>query len=206
MPGMQRWLVVVAVALPGLVLAAAGYHHPGGLDVSTANMWWTAHVPLIPVFPLLGVVLWALVRDERGPVKALVVVGAYVYGCFYTALDCLAGIAAGLVLETEGRGQQSILELIRLGDRLSYIGTGAYLVATVAVAGLLLRRAGPVALPGSVLLVGAAIPFQTSHIFWPTGVGAMVAGAAGAALLEWARTRVPSPHGVMSSTEGKYVR
>ena len=116
-------------------------------------------------------------------------VGAYVYGCFYTALDCLAGIAAGLVLETEGRGQQSILELIRLGDRLSYVGTGAYLVATVAVAGLLLRRAGLVALPGSVLLVGAAIPFQTSHIFWPTGVWAMVASAAGAALLEWARTR-----------------
>jgi hypothetical protein len=132
------------------------------------------------VFPLLGVVLWALVRDERGPAKAVVVVGAYVYGCFYTALDCLAGIAAGLVLGTEGRGQQSILELIRLGDRLSSIGTGAYLVATVAVAGLLLRRAGLVALPGSVLLVGAA-------------------------LLEWGRTRVPSPHGVMSSTDGKYV-
>ena len=78
MTGMQRWLVVVAVALPGLVLAAAGYHHPGGLDVSTANMWWTAHVPLIPVFPLLGVMAWALVRDEPGPVKALVVVGAYI--------------------------------------------------------------------------------------------------------------------------------
>lgn len=196
---MHRWLLVVAVALPGLVLAVAGYHHPGGLDVSTATMWWTAHVPLIPVFPLLGVVLWALVRDERGPLKVVAVVGAYVYGCFYTALDCLAGIAAGLVLATEGRGQQSILELIRLGDRLSYVGTAAYLVATVAVAASVLRRAGLAALPGAVLLVGAAVPFQTSHIFWPTGVAAMVASAAGAALLEWARTRSgsaasPSPH------------
>lgn len=188
---MRRWLTVVAVAVPGLVLAVAGYHHPGGLDVSTATMWWTSHVPLIPVFPLLGVVLWALVRHERGLVKVLVVVGAYVYGCFYTALDCLAGIAAGLVLETEGRGQQSIIELIRLGDQLSYVGTAAYLVATLGVAGLVLRRAGAVALPGAVLLVGAAVPFQTSHIFWPTGVWAMVASAAGAALLEWARTRTP---------------
>ena len=192
MARVRNFSTIVAVALPGLVLAVAGYHHPSGLDVSTAHMWWTAHLPLIPVFPLLGVVLWALVRDERGPVKTLVVVGAYVYGCFYTALDCLAGIAAGLVLETEGRGQQSIIELIRLGDRLSYIGTGAYLVATVAVAGMLLRRAGLPALPGSVLLVGAAIPFQTSHIFWPTGVAAMVASAAGAALLEWGRTRTPA--------------
>jgi hypothetical protein len=44
-----------------------------------------------------------------------------------------------------------------------------------------------------VLLVGAAIPFQTSHIFWPTGVWAMVASAAGAALLEWSRTRTVRP-------------
>ena len=168
---MRRWLTVIAVALPGLALAVAGYHHPGGLDLATANMWWTAHVPLIAVFPLLGVVLWALVRDERGPLKALVVIGAYVYGCFYTALDCLAGIAAGLVLEKSPRGGASSEDhradpargsaVLRRHGGLPGRDGGRR-------GGLLLRRAGPVTLPGSVLLVGAAIPFQTSHIFSPT--------------------------------------
>ncbi|MBN9737317.1 MULTISPECIES: hypothetical protein [unclassified Pseudonocardia] len=189
---MRRTLMIVLVALPGLLLALAGYHHPRGLDLTTANEWWTAHVPLVPVFPLLGVALWVLLRQETGPVAWIGKIGAYLFGCFYTALDCLAGIAAGLVLETEGRGQQSIIELIALGDRLSYIGTASYLVATVCVAGLLFRRAGWAVLPGAVLLIGAAIPFQTSHIFWPTGVVAMLLTGLGAGLVEWAR---PVPAG-----------
>ena len=183
----RRWLLIIAVALPGLLLAVAGWHHPTGLDLSTAHDWWSSHVPLVPVFPLLGVALWVLLREETGPVAWIGKIGAYLFGCFYTALDCLAGIAAGLVLETEGRGQQSIIELISLGDRLSYVGTVSYLVATVCVAGLLFRRAGWAVLPGAVLLIGAAVPFQTSHIFWPTGVVAMVLTGLGAGLVEWAR-------------------
>ncbi|RZT88518.1 hypothetical protein EV383_5461 [Pseudonocardia sediminis] len=189
----MRWVLVAVVAFPGLLLAALGYHHPTGLDVATANMWWTMHVPLVPVFPLLGVALWVLLRQERGVVAWIGKIGAYLFGCFYTALDCLAGIGAGLVLDTEKRGQQSIIELIRIGDQLSYVGTGAYLVATVAVAGLMLRRAGWWALPGSVLLIGAAIPFITSHIFWPDGVLAMAATGIGAGLVEWSRPATPRP-------------
>lgn len=190
---MRRWSSIVAVALPGLLLALAGWHHPTGLDLTTAHAWWTAHVPLVPVFPLLGVALWVLLREETGPVAWIGKIGAYLFGCFYTALDCLAGIAAGLVLETEGRGQQSIIELIALGDRLSYVGTASYLVATVCVAGLMLRRAGRVVVPGAVLLVGAAVPFQTSHIFWPTGVVAMLLTGIGAGLVEWARPPAAAP-------------
>ena len=194
---MRRWSLIVAVALPGLVLALAGWHHPTGLDPSTAHAWWTAHVPLVPVFPLLGVALWALLREEAGPVAWAGRLGAYLFGCFYTALDCLAGIAAGLVLDTEGRGQQSIIELIALGDRLSYVGTASYLVACVCVAALLFRRAGWPAVPGAVLLIGAAVPFQTSHIFWPTGVTAMLLTGIGAGLVEWARppATAPAPRG-----------
>lgn len=188
----MRWVLVAAVAAPGVLLAALGYRHPTALDASTARMWWTMHVPLVAVFPLLGVALWLLLRQERGPAAWIGRIGAYLFGCFYTALDCLAGIAAGLVLDTEGRGRESVLELIRLGDRLGHVGTGAYVVATVAVAGLLLRRAGARAVPGAVLLVAAAVPFQTSHIFWPTGVLAMAATGVGAGLLEWSR---PAPAG-----------
>ncbi len=189
----MRWVLVAVVAVPGLLLAVLGYHHPTGLDVATANMWWTMHVPLVAVFPLLGVALWVLLRQERGPLAWVGKVGAYLFGCFYTALDALAGIGAGLVLDTEKRGQQSIIELIRIGDRLGYVGTVAYLVATIVVAALMLRRAGWWALPGSVLLVGAAVPFLTSHIFWPDGVLAMAATGIGAGLVEWSRPAAPLP-------------
>lgn len=182
---MRRWVLIAAVALPGLLIAVAGYHHPG-LSPGTANAWWTTHVPLIPVFPLLGVAVWVLLREETGPVAWVGKIGAYLFGCFYTALDTIAGISAGLVLEIEGP-QASIPALIGLGDRLSYVGTGGYLVATACVAVLMFRRAGWAVLPGAVLLVGAAVPFQTSHIFWPTGVVAMLLTGLGAGLVEWAR-------------------
>jgi len=42
--------------------------------------------------------------------------------------------------------------------------------------------------PGSVLLVGAALVFLHSHIYWPVGGLAMLAAGIGCGLLEWRPT------------------
>lgn len=63
---MRRAAFVVAVALPGLVLAVLGLFHPSALAPSTATFWWQFHVVALPLFPLLAVGLWVLLRGENG--------------------------------------------------------------------------------------------------------------------------------------------
>lgn len=125
---------VAAVALPGLVLAGLGLFHPRSLAPSTATGWWQLHVVLLPLFPLLAVVLWVLVRGEHGAFAWLARLAAYVYAVFYTGLDALAGIAAGYATHTLQRGSQVVLDLRALGNQLGAVGASAFLVAAVSAA------------------------------------------------------------------------
>lgn len=182
---------VVAVSVPGLVLAGAGVTHPMVLSPSTAHHWWTLHVVLLPVFPLLGVVLWGLLRGEHGTVAWVARVAAYVYAVYYTGLDTLAGIAAGVAVDTDPHGT-AVARLLLIGNQLAVPGVWAYLIAAVLTGVVSVRRDGSSALPGALIIVAAAIPFMLAHIYWPVGVMAMVGTAIGAAALETARR---SPRG-----------
>jgi hypothetical protein len=184
---MTRWLMVVVAAVPGLVLAVAGLFHPAQLTPATAPLWWQLHIALLPVFPLLAVGIVALLRGERGWLPWLARVAAYVYAVYYTGLDTLAGIGAGLAVDTGPGGSPVALRLLAVGNELAVYGVHAYLVAALATAVVLVRRDGVRAAPGAVLLVAAAVPFLQSHIYWPVGGTAMLGIAAGGALLEWAR-------------------
>lgn len=179
---MRRARTIIGVALPGLVLAGFGLVHPGYLDPTTARAWWTLHVWLIPVFPLISVALWVLLRDERGPVAWLARLAGYAFGTLYTGLDVLAGIGAGLVTEVQGPSP-AVGRLFEIGDALGHAGVWSLLVGALLTGGLLIRRHGLRALPGTVLLAGACYPFLGAHIFAPTGVLAMLGVAAGCALL-----------------------
>ena len=169
----MRWLRVIAVALPGLLLAGFGVHHPPGLTPQTAHHWWTMHVLLIPAFPLLALALLWLLRGRRGPLVAT----------FYTALDVLSGIGAGLVVQNDGRGSQNMLNLFAIGDRIGLAGVWMLMVCVVSATLVLGLRHGPRVLPGGVILLAGCWVFRTSHIFYPWGVAAMVALAVGTALL-----------------------
>lgn len=174
---------VAAVAAPGLLLAVLGLFHPRALAPSTATGWWQLHVVLLPLFPLLAVALWVLLRGENGPLAWLARTAAYVYAVFYTALDVLAGIAAGYLVEQAQGGSQESLDLRALGNDLGMIGSVAFLVAAALTAAVLVRRDGRRALPGGVLLVVAAVPFLHGHIYWPTGGLAVVGVGLGCGLL-----------------------
>ncbi|GAA3246591.1 hypothetical protein GCM10017691_54800 [Pseudonocardia petroleophila] len=179
------WWTVAAAAAPGLVLAVAGLFHPGALAPSTATQWWTLHVVLLPLFPLLAVALWVLLRGERGVVAWLARIAAYGYAAFYTALDVLAGIGAGYLVEKAQGGSQEANDLRALGNDLGMIGSWSFLVAALLTGLLLVRRDGRAALPGAVILVGGAASFLHGHIYWPSGGLAVLAVGVGCGALAY---------------------
>ena len=131
-----------------------------------------------------GIVL--LLRGERGPLAWLARISAYVYAVFYTGLDTLAGIGAGIAVAAEPADSPVALGLIGVGNQLAAVGVTGFLVGSLATVAVLIRRAGVAAIPGAVaLLVAAAVVFLHSHIYWPVGGLAMLAVGVGCGLLEW---------------------
>jgi hypothetical protein len=175
------------MALPGVALAVIGLFHPMDLTPETAARWWQLHVLLLPVFPLLGVPLLVLLRDEGGPVVWIGRIAVYVYAVFYTGLDTLAGIAAGVAVETEPGGSPTALRLIALGNQLAEVGVWAFLFAAFFTFLLVGAGARWRAFPGSLLLGVGAGTFLDAHIYWPKGTIAVLAIALGCALLAAAK-------------------
>jgi hypothetical protein len=174
----------LVAAAPGLGLSVLGLFHPTQLTPDTAAAWWQLHVVLLPIFPLLGAALVFLLRGEPGPLPWVVRVAAYVYAAFYTGLDTLAGIGAGLAVAAEPNGSPAALDLIRVGDQLAVVGVTGFLIASLATATVLVHRDRLAAVPGSALLVVGALVFLHSHIYWPMGGLAMLAAGVGCGLLE----------------------
>ena len=188
-PGTRgRLPAVLAVALPPLALAGVGLSHPHHLDAGTAVWWTTMHVLLLPLFPLLGVAHWVLLRGEGGALAWLSRTAAFGYIAFYGALDALAGIGTGTLLLRSGAADQEDLEEVRwlfdAGNDLGAIGGWCLLAACALTAAVLLRRRGPRrVLPGAVLLLAATWVFSGHHVYAPVGVLSVVGIAVGSALL-----------------------
>ncbi|CAN5332905.1 hypothetical protein BH20ACT5_BH20ACT5_17270 [soil metagenome] len=186
------------VVLPPLLLAIVGLTHPHELTDDTAAAWRHLHIILLPVFPLLGLAPWLVLRSHsQVPSWAAALLG-YVYAACYTALDVLAGIGAGaLQLDNAGNGREV---MFAEGNDLAFYGVVAYLAATVLASVVLLRRTGLAALPGAALAVFGAWLFLDNHIYWPLGGISMLTLAAGWGALAWAGTREPEPAPAAEST------
>ena len=189
----SRAAVALLVALPALIIAAAGLAHPVFLTPDTAERWQLAHLILLPAFPLLAVSIVALLRGERGPAAWGARVLAFAYAVLYGALDAIAGIGAPhQVLGAADRGDPAppIGDLYEIGDRLGALGVYAFAAAGALTALVLfLSSRSPLALVGGVVVVAASYPFLQHHVFPPRGVLALVAIAVGLALLEVSRGR-----------------
>ena len=191
---LKRWLLLAAVALPPLVLSAIGLSHPKLLTVESAGWWTTMHVILVPLFPLLAVAIWILLRADRSALGWGGRVAALAYVAFYGALDAISGIAAGTVVLDTGSTDDTG-SLFAIGHRLGVIGGYAFLVALILVLGSAWRagsRGVPFYVAAVVLLVSGYL-FLSSHIYWPKGGLTMIGFAVGFFLLEFTRRRATPP-------------
>ncbi len=185
----MRWARVLAVAGPAVVLAGLGLTHPQNLTATSASWWTTLHVVLLPIFPLLALSLWLLLRGVPGGVAWGGRIAAYGYATFYSVTDVLVGIGAGeLTRRAAERGLQGRPEqvdtLFAVGNDLGTIGVWCFVVACAATAVAVVVRVGRRALPGAVVLLVAAVLFTGGwHIYWPAGVVTMLVLAVGLGLL-----------------------
>ena len=172
-----RTLTLVAVAVPHLVVAAIGLTHPATLTVDSAHHWQVMHTVLLPLFPLLALGPWLVARAVDARSSVIVGVISFVYACFYTALDILAGVGGGAIKGAEAGGLGIIFPV---AQDLGAIGSYAHLAATALAAGLALRATGLArGLPGTLLVLAGSFLFWQEHVYRPWGVLAMVLLAAG---------------------------
>jgi hypothetical protein len=120
---------------------------PQDLTATSASWWTTLHVLLLPLFPLLAVSLWLLLRGIPGPVAWAARIAAYGYAAFYTALDVLAGIGAGELTQLNAeRGLQTdtveVDRLFAVGNDLGELGVWCFGVACAATAVAVVGRVG----------------------------------------------------------------
>jgi len=131
---------------------------------------------LLPLFPLLAVGPWLVARSVEPVYGRITLVLGYLYACFYSALDVLAGIAAGALKHDREGGLATVFGH---ANDLGQIGSIAYIGATAAAAGCLLRVCGVWVLPGAALALLGAYGFMENHVYPPWGVLSMLAIAAG---------------------------
>jgi hypothetical protein len=187
----RRWLAIAAVTVPGLVLAGVGLTHPTTLSADTAQWWTTMHIVLVPLFPLLAVAVWVLLRSDQSPLGWAGRVAATVYAVFYGVLDALSGIAAGTVMLASGGGGDEVNALFGTGGSFGSVGEWAFLAALVCVLGSS-WRSGLRSVPfwiAAVVVLGSGYVFTIRHIYAPYGVAAMLGLAAGFLALELLKQR-----------------
>lgn len=189
-------LRVVAALVGPIALAIAGATHPAHLTTESAGWWHDLHLVMLPLFPLLGLSVWALLHRVRGGLDGALAIAArvlaFVYAVSYTGLDVLAGIGASALVEhraTGGAIGDATSVMFFEGNVLARVGTWSLLAAFALVGVVALRRIGWSSLVGTAVLLGASLSFTTSHVYWPRGVLTMVAFGVGVALLLLAERR-----------------
>jgi hypothetical protein len=209
----RRLALAAALAAPGLTLAAIGTTHPTRLDSDTAQHWWAMHIGLLPLFPLLGAALWWVVRHRARPVSGIAAGAAAVFALGYTALDVLAGIGAGFVIDRDPGAAAARNALFEIGDAHARVGVWAFLVLAVIVGATVTidaartaveidwaGRSHPPADPAAMVrahraitgaglswlvLVTASVSFMDSHIYRWQGVIAMLGIGLATGALSW---------------------
>jgi len=171
--GIRTWLAVLG---PAVLIGLVGLTHPAHLTQDASAQWRDLHIVLLPLFPLLAVGPWLVARELEPVYGRITLLLGYVYACFYSALDILAGIAAGALKHDREGGLATVFGYA--GD-LGQIGSIAYIGATAAAAGCVLRVAGARVLPGAVVALVGAYGFMENHVYPPWGVLSMLAIAVG---------------------------
>ena len=190
--GARRVPRTLAVVVPAFLTLLVGLTHPVSLTPATAEWWRDLHIVLLPVFPLIGVAPWIASRGAAAGFRLIAGLGGFLFAVYYTALDALAGIAAGSV-ELAGHPEAKH-SLYVLADIFGPIGALGLAAAWAAATLGLVRLTGGRAIVGLLAVVGALLVLK-SHVYFPVGtlgLALLIAGGAVVALL-------PRPIGARAS-------
>jgi hypothetical protein len=189
MPSLTRTHAGIAVGVP-VAIGLVGLTHPAHLTYDDALHWRNLHVALLLLFPLLALAPWLVTRSLTRPYAWVAAALGFVYACFYTALDVLAGIGAGGLKHDHRNGLATVFGL---ASDLGQVGSIALIGATALACGCALRSVGARAVPGTVLVLLGSYGFMERHIYWPGGVLSMFAIATGWAAIAMPLRRDQSP-------------
>jgi hypothetical protein len=95
----SAWEVALVVGAP-LLLAVVELAHPqpGVLLNLDVQAWLAVHYAQIPLFPLSGLAVAALVRGRAGVVATVCRVALFVFAVSYVAFDTAAGVVTGILV------------------------------------------------------------------------------------------------------------
>ena len=183
-----------------LAFAALLMLHPmGGDDFATLvsenlTPWLAVHYGAAVLFPLMGYVIWVLIRDLRGRAATVARIAIPVYAVFYGAYEAAVGIATG-VMTQRGDGAEAVNAIpthpiVGEGGLLSAVGSIAWITA-ITGAILALRAAG--VRPPALVLLGIGT-FMALHIP-PIGPVALVCLSGAALMIE----RRPRPAAILAT-------
>lgn len=166
--------------------------HPTGDDSyatvkDQVSTWQTVHIGTMLFIPLMAGVLFLLLRGVEGVAATVSRIALGFFSVFYLAWEVLVGIGTGLLVDDVNRlaasQRETGIELVKpfvdsqINAVFSAIGSAGWVIAAVAAAVALFRRArGPPSVAVALLLVLSA-PLIAIHVtpFGPVGLTLFIA-------------------------------
>lgn len=202
-----RRLIVLGVPL---ILGVLELGHPALMPgdsifevLAPITVWWTVlHIVQIPLFALMGLATFLLVRDLDGRAARISRRAITVFVVVYPAFDAAVGVSSGIMMHNLGPltaeqhafVEQNLQALFwgPVTGLMAVVGSGSWLVALVAAA-LAYRRAGaPLFVVGLLALSGLLL--GVAHIR-PIGPLACLSFLVAAASIEfgWSTPKSAQP-------------
>jgi hypothetical protein len=198
----RAFMIVAPLAFAALLTQhpmAAGDLYSGVSENVTA--WLAVHYGGAVFFPLMGLVVWLLVRDLSGRAATIARCALPIYAVFYGVWEALFGIATGLMADTgnhlTGAERAGVAEAVNdlasspiVGEPGLFVSVGsiAWWVG-ISAAIMALKHAGVSRWPLVLLALGGLMTF---HV--PIGPPALVCLSLAAYLIERRRTTALPVH------------
>ena len=206
----SRWTLIALAAGPALLAALVGLTHPTDLNPDTATYWKNMHVGLIFIFPLMGLAPWLIARRVDRRLGWLGAVAGFGFATLYTALDILAGVAGGALVE--GGQAEATGPVFAIARTLARIGVYSLVVGALVAGAAAIwwaaqneRRRLPAAAVGLILAAAGTWLIYDGHIYVPLGTVALLLTAAGfglmALVVSHAEPHIKPPTGTHTETQ-----
>ncbi|MBA3531189.1 MAG: hypothetical protein H0T73_04625 [Ardenticatenales bacterium] len=168
-----RWLYRLLLLGPPAILIVLEWTHPTTFPTQLASVeWWTLlHLLQLPLFALLALSVYLLMGNYRDGFARLSQIAMGVFVVFYTALDAIAGVAGGVLIDYARQlpveqqvGAQKAIEFLLTSPTLGWIeqlGRAGWGIGLLAAA-LAVYRSENLWVP-PLLLALSALTFGLSH-------------------------------------------